>query len=203
MCRSNSEADWSLHGWHLPPVELLHELDFIVRIHKLRVSLTVVSQVIDQMLEGSSVTINEDFVIDLLELVETVEHLGQSGIGTESQHVSLSHHVVSAADIQGYDFGVQSNEIGYLFLLQLPQSSLLGNERLLLIEASLHVKIPSLEVFELSDERLSQLLVLIGLVRELVAHLVDVVVEHHLNLLDAHSPFVLDLADLANVLNLQ
>ena len=91
-------------GRDLPPVELLEELDLVVRIDEFGPGLPLVSQVVDQVLEGAPVSVKEDLLVvfraHLLQVVLSAEHLRKDAVRARLQNLRLSHHVVRAADIQ-------------------------------------------------------------------------------------------------------
>lgn len=63
---------------NLPEVKLLEEVDLIVGVNELWEDLSIVSEVVDQELERLSITIQEHFLVNFLQLVQTIEHFFQS-----------------------------------------------------------------------------------------------------------------------------
>ena len=70
---STSGLGTRLH-WNLPEVKLLEEMDLIVLIHEFREYSSIVSQVVDKVLECLTVSIQEHSVINFLELMHSIEH---------------------------------------------------------------------------------------------------------------------------------
>ena len=63
-----------LLGRDLPPVELLEEVDLVIGVSELRPRVPLIPQVIDQVLEGSTISIKEHLVSNLFQLMHAVEH---------------------------------------------------------------------------------------------------------------------------------
>jgi hypothetical protein len=52
--------------WDLPEIELFEKVEFVVAVHKLWKNFSIVSEVIDEMLESSTVTIQKDLFLNFL-----------------------------------------------------------------------------------------------------------------------------------------
>jgi hypothetical protein len=62
----------------LPEVELLEEVDFIVGVNELWEYFSIVSEVVHQVLECFSITIQKYFLINFLQLMQSIEHFFKS-----------------------------------------------------------------------------------------------------------------------------
>jgi len=97
----------ALSGWNLPEIKLLEEMDFIVSIHELWEDVSVISQVVNQVQEGFSITVEEDLVVDLLEVVHSIEHFFEDTIFAECEYISFCHQVMGSSDVKSNDFTVE------------------------------------------------------------------------------------------------
>jgi hypothetical protein len=68
---------------------------------------SVVSEVVYQVKEGLSISIEEDFLINLLEFVHTIEHLLKIGAWAQSENISLSHQVMGTTNIKSDDLRIK------------------------------------------------------------------------------------------------
>lgn len=91
-----------------PKVQLLRELLLIVGVLEFWVHLAVVSQVVDDRLEGQSIAIEENGIVYLLQVVHTREHLLQGGPGHAGKHLLADHYLVGASDVQLQDIAVEA-----------------------------------------------------------------------------------------------
>lgn len=153
------------------------------------------------MVERVAVSVQEHLVVNLLQLVHTVEHFLERRAGHGSQHVTLRHEMVRAADVERDDLAVKAHHVLDLVLLFFPLLSLFHNERLLLLQLDLHLAVESFEVVVIRDELHAQPLELVGLVRELIGDARNVLLESHLEVFDALAPYRLDVTDAANVVD--
>jgi hypothetical protein len=95
---------WSIvSGWNLPIFKLFKEMNFIVVVHELWENLSIVSKIVNKILERLSISIKEHFVINLLEFMHTIEELLKSGSWHLSENISLSHHMVSASHVESHN----------------------------------------------------------------------------------------------------
>ena len=62
-------------GINLPEIKFFEEMDLIVFIAKFRENLPVVPEVVDHVQECLTIPIQEDLIIDLFELMASIEHL--------------------------------------------------------------------------------------------------------------------------------
>lgn len=160
-------------------------MDLIVGVNELWEDLSVVSQIVDQELERLSITIEEDFLINFLQFMQTIEHLLQCRARDEPQDIPLGHHVVRSSHIEGHNLAVEFDHGSDLGLVLLPLISFLLNLSLSLIQFLLHVQVESLQEFVVGDQLIPDLVVLECPIVEQVVDLGDVVGEDLLDLLDA------------------
>lgn len=67
----------SLSKRDLPEIKFFIKMDFIISIRELWENLSVVSQVVNQMLESLTISVQEYLVVNLLELMHTTEHFSK------------------------------------------------------------------------------------------------------------------------------
>jgi len=92
---------WSIvSGWNLPIFKLFKEMNLIVVVDELWEHLSIISEIVNEILERLSISIKEHFIINLLEFMHSIEELLESGSWHLSENISLGHHMVSASDIK-------------------------------------------------------------------------------------------------------
>jgi hypothetical protein len=96
--------------------------------------------------------------------------------------------MVRAAHVECDDLAVHAHQVLDLDLFFLPLLSFLDDERLLFLQLHLHMTIESFQIVMIRDELHAQSLELISLVRELVGDATDVLLEGHLEVLNALAP---------------
>lgn len=125
-----------------PVVHLFIEHVLGILVVKLWEHLSIVSQIIDQGLEGFAVSIEEYLLVDLLELMHIREQLGEGGSLHGAEYFLFGLDVSGTSDINRYDLAIVLVESLDLFLLDLPGILLDLDGSILLVQVVLHFDVP-------------------------------------------------------------
>lgn len=187
---------WLLHlllDRDLPEVEFFEEMLFVVVVKEFWEHLSLISEIVNEVLESLSVSIQENFSINFFEFVHTVEHLLESGSWNVSEDISFGHEMRGTTDVEGDDLAVHVDEGGDLSLLFFPSGSLVEDLIVFVIKSLLHVKIEPLEELVVCYYLLSDAIELHGLLVELDVHSLQDVCEAFLELSHTGPPSGLEI----------
>jgi hypothetical protein len=81
----------SLLNWDSPVLAFLKEMDFIVPVLEVGQHISLVSEVVDHVQERLAISVNEVFIIDLLDLRGSTEVVGEKGSSALGKDINFSH----------------------------------------------------------------------------------------------------------------